>query len=174
MKSYPFLLSTCKRYCHSCVETQVTSNAYEDNPPWENQQRRANLRSRCIKAEPRSRGEENFSNAANAKASARRQSNISRWESTGVPRGGGLPLSTAYLGNYVCHVCPFARFISHHPSRIHLSRSHAAFPPIEVGLQRSCVPKRKCCLNNVALPCALPSIHHRGCTRRRFLTILSG
>jgi len=67
------------------------------------------------------------------------------------PPGGGLPLSTAYLGNYVCHVCPFARFISHHPSCIHLSRSHAAFPPIEVGLQRSCVPKRKCCLNNVAL-----------------------
>lgn len=33
-------------------------------------------------------------------------------------RGGGEGslLSTAYLGNYVCHVCPFARFISHHPS----------------------------------------------------------
>lgn len=49
-----------------------------------------------------------------------RQSNISRWESTGVPPpcAGGLvsPLSTAYWGNYVCHVCPFARFISHHPS----------------------------------------------------------
>lgn len=88
------------------------------------------------------------------------------------PPGGGLPLSTAYLGNYVCHVCPFARFISHHPSRIHLSRSHAAFPPIEVGLQRSCVPKRKCCLNNVALVYALPTIH-RECARR-FLTIRPG
>lgn len=73
------------------------------------------------------------------------------------PGGGGLPLSTAYLGNYVCHVCPFARFISHHPSRIHLSRSHAAFPPIEVGLQRSCVPKRKCCLN-ITLRCRALSL----------------
>lgn len=26
------------------------------------------------------------------------------------------PISTAYRGNYVCHVCPFARFISHRPS----------------------------------------------------------
>lgn len=132
MKSYPFLLSTCKRYCHSCVEAQVTANAYGDmiSPPWENQQRRANLRSRCIKAEPRSRGggrgregeeeEKNFSNAANAKASARRQSNISRWESTGVPRGWRAPPKYCLLGELCLSrlsVCPihFTSSVPHSP-----------------------------------------------------------
>lgn len=49
-------------------------------------------------------------------------------------------------------VCPI-HFTS--SVRIHLSRSHAAFLPIEVGLQHSCVPKRKCCLNAAAMPFSL-------------------
>jgi len=121
------------------------------HPSWEKQLRRANLMSRCIKAEPRSRRE--FFECCECERESEREKTV-QYFPVGIdrcPPGGGLPLSTAYLGNYVCHVCPFARFISHHPSCIHLSRSHAAFPPIEVGLQRSCVPKRKCCLNNVAL-----------------------
>lgn len=67
-----------------------------------------------------------------------RLGNISRWESTGVP-GLGSPSKYCLPGNYVCHVCPFARFISHRPSSFHLS--------IEVGLWQSSVSKRKCSFN---------------------------
>lgn len=47
---------------------------------------------------------------------------ISLWESTGVPWWDGAgcepPSPDKYClpWNYVCHVCPFARFISHRPS----------------------------------------------------------
>lgn len=81
---------------------------------------------------------------------------------------GGLPLSTAYLGNYVCHVCPFARFISHHPSAFtfrartllffRLKLAYTAFVRTETRMSQMLW----CSLS-------LPSIRS-GCTTR-FLTI---
>jgi len=58
---------------------------------------------------------ENFSSA---RASTARRSNISPVRiDRCFPAGWRTPPPKYCLpGNYVCHVCPFARFISHHPS----------------------------------------------------------
>lgn len=127
MKSYPFLLSTCKRYCHSCVEAQVTANAYGDTTSLGKSATAGKFAVAMHKSRAPVAGgggkeeeEENFSNAANAKASARRQSNISRWESTGVPRGWRAPPKYCLLGELCLSrlsVCPihFTSSVPHSP-----------------------------------------------------------
>ena len=155
-----------KRYLYSCFLRIIVTfyrsashpNTYKDTFLRKSNESGRNLMLRYIKAELWLRKE--FFECWRTRTRTRTQKRA-REDSPIFPSGNrqvspGWRASPKYcLLGELClsrlSVCPI-HFTS--SVRIHLSRSHAAFPPIEVGLQRSCVPKRKCCLNNVALACS--------------------